>query len=300
MKKLLFLLFPILFFAQTPKVSSGKLIEYENFKSKYIGERMVRIWLPEDYNSLQKYQVLYANDGQMLWDATVTWNKQEWKLDETLAKLIKEKKIKPTIVVAIDNAGKNRHSEYFPQKPFESLNKKTQDSLYHLGKKETPLFASKISSDNYLNFLGKELKPFVDAHYSTFTDAKHTFIMGSSMGGLISMYAETEYPEVFGGAICMSTHWPGVFNAEKNHVPGAFQDYLKQNLLISGKNKYYFDFGTETLDALYEPFQMKVDKVFRDKKYKKRNWQTLKFPGENHSEISWAKRLAIPLVFMLK
>ena len=60
----------------------------------------------------------------MLWDETITWNKQEWKLDENLGELIHEKKIKPTIVVAIDNADKNRHSEYFPQKPFESLSQK--------------------------------------------------------------------------------------------------------------------------------------------------------------------------------
>ena len=53
------------------------------------------------------------------WDENITWNKQEWKLDENLGKLIREKKIKPTIVeVAIDNADKNRHSEYFPAETF--------------------------------------------------------------------------------------------------------------------------------------------------------------------------------------
>lgn len=295
MKYLLFFLsLPVLLFAQTPKVSSGKLVEYPNFKSQYIGERMVRIWLPENYNSQQKYQVLYANDGQMLWDDAVTWNKQEWKLDETLGKLITEKKIKPTIVVAIDNAGKSRHGEYFPQKPFESLSKKVQDSLYTLRKD------NKVNSDNYLRFLVKDLKPFVDKHYSTFTDAKHTIIMGSSMGGLISMYAVTEYPDVFGGAICMSTHWPGVFETANNPVPATFHNYLRQNLKSSWKNKYYFDYGTETLDASYEPYQKETDQIFRDKKYRKKYWQTLKFPGESHSETSWAKRLAIPLVFMLK
>ena len=51
----------------------------------------MRIWLPENYNPKVKHQVLYANDGQMLWDETITWNKQEWKLDENLGKLIREK-----------------------------------------------------------------------------------------------------------------------------------------------------------------------------------------------------------------
>ncbi len=303
MKKILhlFIFFlTLLITAQTPKVSSGKLVQYLNFNSKNIENRNVRVWLPDNYNPQKKYQVLYANDGQMLWDSTITWNKQEWKLDEVLGKLIKDKKVKPTIVVAIDNAGKNRHSEYFPQKPFESLSKKIQDSLYLLNRsQDQALFASKVYSDKYLKFLVEELKPFIDKNYSTYTDSKHTFIMGSSMGGLISMYAVTEYPQVFGGAICMSTHWPGVFSAEHNPVPLAFQNYLNKNLPNSGKNKYYFDFGTETLDSMYEPLQKEVDKIFKAKKYRKNLWQTLKFQGEDHSEKSWAKRLAIPLRFVL-
>ena len=301
MKNLVFLLLSLFTFAQTPKVSSGKIIEYKNFNSEIIGEKTVRIWLPENYNPKIKHQVLYVNDGQMLWDETITWNKQEWKLDENLGELIREKKIKPTIVVAIDNADKNRHSVYFPQKPFESLSQKKQDSLYNLFRsKDQSLFKGKIYSDEYLKFLVKELKPFVDKNYSTYTDASHTFIMGSSMGGLISMYAICEYPEVFGGAICMSTHWPGIFASENNPIPLAFQNYLKANLPNPKTHKIYFDFGTETLDKLYEPYQIKVDEIMKSKKFGKKNWQTLKFEGEGHSEKSWAKRLSIPLTFMLK
>lgn len=300
MKNLLFIFLSIIAIAQTPKVSTGKLVEYSNFKSENIGERIVRIWLPENYDPKQKYQVIYANDGQMLWDASVNWNKQEWKLDEVLGKLIAENKVKPTIVVAIDNAGKNRHSEYFPQKPFESLAKNTQDSLYSVNRsKEQILFNDKVYSDKYLKFLVDELKPFVDKNYSTFTDAKHTFIIGSSMGGLISMYAVCEYPKVFGGAICMSTHWIGTF-AENNLIPEAFQNYLKRHLPNPKNHKFYFDYGTETLDQFYEPYQKKVDEIMKAKKFKKENWETLKFPGADHSENSWSKRLDIPLLFILK
>lgn len=287
--------------AHQPKVSSGTLMDYANFQSKFIGARMVRVWLPDGFDRSKKYQVLYANDGQMLWDEKSTWNGQEWKLDETIGRLLKERKIKPTIVVAIDNAGAKRHSEYFPQRPFENLTKPVQDSLYCLQRAEgQPLFNGKIYSDAYLKFLVQELKPFIDAHYPTLTDARHTYIMGSSMGGLISMYAAVEYPQIFGGAICMSTHWPGTFSAANNPIPRQFAQYLNEHLTHKSRTKFYFDFGTETLDALYEPFQKDIDAVMKAKKYSSRRWRTMKFAGADHSEKAWSARLGIPLEFMLK
>ncbi|MEL6194883.1 MAG: esterase, partial [Bacteroidota bacterium] len=112
-------------------------------------------------------------------------------------------------------------------------------------------------------------------------------------------YAICEYPQVFGGAACLSTHWVGTFEVENNPIPTAFVDYLAENLPEPGQNKIYFDYGTETLDALYEPFQLQVDSVMKLKGYTATNWSTQKFPGENHSEIAWAKRLHIPLTFLL-
>lgn len=298
---IIFLFLPFDSYSQTPTVSTGKIVEYLNFNSKNIGSRNIRVWLPDGYNTQKKYKVLYANDGQMLWDGKITWNKQEWKLDEVLGKLIKEKKVKPTIVVAIDNADANRHPEYFPQKPFESLSKKTQDSLYALNRSESQImFATKVYSDRYLKFLVEELKPFIDDNYATLTDADNTFIMGSSMGGLISMYAQCEYPDIFGGSICMSTHWIGIFNTKNNPIPKAFQNYMLENLPHAKNHKFYFDFGTETLDAKYEPFQQEIDEIMKKKKYRKRNWKTLKFSGADHSENAWAERLNFPLIFMLK
>ena len=129
---------------------------------------------------------------------------------------------------------------------------------------------------------------------------KHTFIAGSSMGGLISLYAICEYPKVFGGAACLSTHWPGVFYTDKNPIPEQFFKYLKKKLPNPNNHKIYFDFGTATLDAMYEPYQIEVDKIMKQKGYTSKSWITKKFEGEDHSEVAWAKRLHIPLVFLLK
>jgi len=80
------------------------------------------------------------HDGQMLFDSTLTWNKQEWGVDETLSQLMREKKIKDCIVVGIWNGGRSRHAEYFPQKPFESLSK-TQQEIDYLEERDGELYA---------------------------------------------------------------------------------------------------------------------------------------------------------------
>ena len=155
-------------------------------------------------------------------------------------------------------------------------------------------------SDNYLKFLVTELKPLIDRTYSTFPDVNNTFIAGSSMGGLISMYAICEYPQVFGGAACLSTHWPGIFSVENNPIPNAFLSYLTASLPNPKNHKIYFDYGDQTLDAMYPALQEKVDKVMMMKGFDGKQWITKFFPGDEHSEKAWRKRLPIPFEFLLK
>ena len=287
--------------AQEVKVSSGKVQRLERFQSKYVDARNVDVWLPDGYSPDEKYAVLYMNDGQGLYDASTTWNHQAWELDKAASKLIAENKTRKFIIVGIWNNGAKRHSEYFPQKPFESLPQKAQDSLYAIGKdKKQPLFVGKINSDNYLKFIVTELKPFIDQLFSTKTDAANTFIGGSSMGGLISMYAICEYPEVFSGAACLSTHWPGTFSTENNLIPNAFIAYMKSHFPNPKNHKIYFDCGDQTLDAVYKPLQGKVDVVMKAKGFTAKNWITKFFPGKDHTEKSWAERVNIPLQFLLK
>ncbi len=287
---------------QVPVPSNGKVIRHENFKSSFVTTRHVDVWLPDGYSSKKKYAVLYMHDGQMLYDSAIAWNKQEWGVDETMSSLLKEKKIRECIVVGIWNGGKYRHTDYFPQKPFESLNEQERDSLYYAKRTNGQMVfqGEKVHSDEYLKFLVTELKPFIDKTYSTKTDRANTFVAGSSMGGLISMYAICEYPEVFGGAACLSTHWPGIFTTENNPVPSAFMNYLQQHLPSPLTHSIYFDYGDATLDALYPPLQKIADVIIREKGYTNKNWITKYFPGEDHSENAWRKRLDIPLLFLLK
>ena len=287
--------------AQEVNVTSGKVQRFENFGSKLIDSRNVDVWLPDGYSNKEKYTVLYMNDGQALYDAESTWNKQAWEADNIAGDLIANGKTQKFIVVGIWNSGKKRHAEYFPQKPYENLTQIQRDTITaQLQKAGRNAEIFKPYSDSYLQFLVTELKPFIDKNFSTKTDQKNTFIAGSSMGGLISMYAICEYPKIFGGAACLSTHWPGTFSTANNPIPDAFTNYLKSNLPDPKDHRIYFDYGDQTLDALYKPYQEKADEVMKSKGFTSKNWETKFFPGENHSEEAWAKRLSIPLLFLLK
>ncbi len=301
MKKIVFitLLFTMLSKAQEVKVSSGKVQRIENFKSEYVDARTIDVWLPDGYSSKEKYLVLYMNDGQSLYDAESTWNKQAWEVDAIAGELIVSKRTKKFIVVGIWNNGEYRHSEYFPQKIIQSIPEDSRKIIVEEQLKNKP------QADNYLKFIVKELKPFIDKTYNTKKGRKNTFIAGSSMGGLISLYAICEYPEVFGGAACLSTHTPMILTelmSEKTDtdVASKYRDYLKINLPNPKNHKIYFDYGNQTLDSFYQSYQEKIDTIMIEKGYSSKNWITKFFPGDDHSEKSWSRRLHIPLEFLLK
>jgi enterochelin esterase-like enzyme len=285
-----------------PIVRSGQIVRFASFKSKFVAERNVDVWLPDGFNPSKKYAVVYMQDGQMLFDSSGNWVKQEWGVDETFGRLLNEKKIRDCIVVGIWNTNDHRYGDYFPEKPFNLLSESEKGIIRALGQtiKHRQFVNGKPNSDDYLRFLVKELKPFIDRNFPTLRKRNDTFIMGSSMGGLISLYALCEYPRVFGGAACLSTHVTGIFTNKNNPFPQALIQYLNQKLPKPRQHRFYFDRGTTTLDSLYEPHQLRVDSVFRFRGFKTENFQSLIFQGEPHTETAWKKRLEIPVLFLLK
>ncbi|MEY3678940.1 MAG: hypothetical protein RI924_1081 [Bacteroidota bacterium] len=282
-------------FAQQPMLSSGTVTRYEKFASNYIEPRTVDVWLPDGYTKQKKYAVVYMHDGQMLFDAGSTWNKQEWGVDETFGKLMAEGKIKDCIVVAVWNINGLRRAEYFPQKVLQYVSEPEKSKAQ----------GEKLLADNYLKFLVEELKPFIDQQYATKSQASSTFLLGSSMGGLISLYGVCEYPEVFGGAACLSIHSPLLTDMRVQQNPdseyaAALRTYVAAKLPKQPKRKIYMDYGTATLDALYQQTQPKLDLAMKSAGYTGKHWITKKFEGDAHDEIAWAKRLSIPVLFLLK
>jgi len=266
---------------------TGTLLRHANFPSASVRPRNVDVWLPHGYGSdgTRRYPVLYMHDGQNLFDSSTTgMGNPDWGVDETLTRLIAVGAVEPAIVVGVWNVPERR-AEYEPQvlTPF------LPDSVLRWidTAKHGPPF-----SDRYLRFLVTELKPFIDRTYRTLLEPAHTSIMGSSMGGLVSLYALCEYPQVFGAAAGVSTHWPaGV---------GAMREYLERRLPRAGSHRIYYDYGTLGLDAAYEPYQVKIDSMMHGKGYRQsRDWATLKFAGADHNERAWRERLHLPLLFLL-
>ena len=263
----------------------GTLKRHANFTSQHVASRHVDVWLPPGYDEdvATRFPVLYMHDGQNLFDPTMSFIGVDWGIHEAMGRLIAEGRVPGAIVVGIWNTPK-RIEEYMPQRPFEGLKaKRARRQLECQGE---------IESDAYLKFITKELKPFVDGRYRTIPGQAKTFMAGSSMGGLISLYGVCEYPQVFGGAACLSTHWP--------IGKGVMTGYLEEALPEPGKHRIYFDLGTETLDAQYGAYQKEVDEVMKSAGYERgENWVTMVFEGAEHSERAWRKRVGIPLEFLL-
>jgi len=216
--------------------------------------------------------------------------------------LVAKDSIHDLILVGIHNIPKIRFFDLFPEKAFEYLPEKVLDSLFeNEKKKEVPVTMDVFKGDEYLKFIVEELKPYIDTTYATKSGRDDTFIGGSSMGGLMSMYAMCEYPEVFAGAACVSTHWSGMNpTAYKNPIAKSIFSYMEANLPSPSDHKFYFDYGTETLDAFYPKYLSDVDRIFNAKGYKSNNYMNLEFEGADHSESSWNRRFDIPLIFLLK
>ncbi len=281
----------MLFSESLPNVKSGSIVRL-NVASKYAEAKTVDVWLPPGYSTENKYSVVYMHDGQMLFDSTKTWNRKEWQVDEVAAELIKNGQIKDCIIAGVWNSNENRISEYMPTEIFNQL----PDSI-------RAVFSEKYCNkrgaqgDAYLQFLVHELKPLIDSRFPTLPDAGNTIIMGSSMGGLISAYAICEYPGVFGKAACMSTSW---LNFIDYRISLAALQYLSEHLPDCAGHQIYMDYGSGEADWKYAVSQQYADYIIKSKGFDERGFMSKVFENAIHDEISWSRRLHVPLEFLLK
>ena len=258
-------------------------VERLTLPTDLIAAREVEVWLPPSYASQpdRRYPVLYMHDGQNVFDPEQSrYSGWDWGVDEAMTELNLE-----AIVVAPHSVDATRFADYFPQGADAAFGARIRADIDDYD-------SQPLTGDAYLRYLVSELKPHIDATYRTRPGPDHTAVMGSSMGGLISLYAVTEYPEVFGRAGMVSTHFP--------MGDGALVEFFEGRLPDPATHQLYFDYGTETLDHNYEGYQDRMDAALEAAGYTRGvNWTTRKFEGHDHSERSWRNRVHVPLQFLL-
>jgi enterochelin esterase-like enzyme len=285
-----------LLFATPALADSGRFVEIAAVPSANIAPPHVVVWLPPGYDTgRQRYSVVYMHDGQNVFFPDRSKFNKVWAADKSALRLIAAKRVKPFIIVAIDQPGADRYRQYFPQ----AIDAMAPPALRTVFESEGPLFG-----DRYLKFLVTELKPQIDRDYRTLPDVGHTTVVGSSMGGLISCYAFVEYPKTFGRAGCVSTHWlltmPDKLPAGADPV-AMWETYLGQRLGKPAGRRLWMDHGTETLDAYYDPWQRRIDAKLIELGWRKgRDFESRVYPGAAHEENAWAARLDDIFAWLLR
>lgn len=252
---------------------TGRLVYWTNVASKHLAQnRTVEIWLPPDYDDhgTNRYNVLYMQDGQNLFDARLSAFGTAWEVDKAVTRCAQAGKIPPLIVVGVWNTG-DRLREYSP---------------WDLG-------------TNYAEFLIRELMPEVNRNFRTRTGPEHTTVMGSSMGGLISFWLCWQHPEVFGRAGCLSTAFTWNGSVGYTGAPPLIERAIDAHAPMPRGVRLYFDYGTGKMDSRIGPEQDKVAAWLRSEGLKEGGDFVVRvFPGADHNEAAWRARVDEPLTWL--
>jgi enterochelin esterase-like enzyme len=239
------------------------------------------------------------HDGQMLFDARTTWNRQSWNAHQAVHDLMQSGGWMPTLILGVWNREGQRYAEYFPEKALALASPDAREGYVKGEAQGRPM------ADAYLRFIAEELLPRVESRWGPRADGTGVMVSGASMGGLISLYALCEYPQVFSGAACLSTHWISVApsrseqDKRKEDLSRAFLAYLQQRLPRAGAgHRIWVDRGDDALDSLYEPGLRQFEALLHERGYGQSDGTARVFKGTGHNEADWSKRFAQALAFI--
>jgi len=250
---------------------TGQVKYYRSLKGEGINDRDIIVWLPPGYDANKKvrYPVLYMQDGQNIVDPATSAFGVDWKIDESLDSLIKNKIIEPIIVVGIYNTN-NRMKEYTP------------------GEK----------GNAYMNFVVNTVKHLIDSAYLTKSDRTHAMVGGSSAGGIFSFMLVWEHPDIFSKAICMSPAFrlPNGMAGDWNYITTVRESKPKPKDLF-----FYIDNGGVGLESELQPGIDEILPILKAKGYKEGvNFIFIQDKNARHFESEWAKRFPDAIKWLLK
>jgi predicted alpha/beta superfamily hydrolase len=247
-----------------PLVKSSNVVGPFNFYSTELGtNKEISVYLPASYDTSQKnYPVIYMHDGQNVFDPTTSTFGIKWGIDETMNKLIFENKINEAIVVAIHTNNTDRYNEY--------------DYF--------------IKGKNYSDFVVNSVVTYTEKNFRAIPNKQSRFLMGSSMGALISLMMIIDRPDVFSKAAGLS--FPAFI-----HERAIFK-FLDSKATLPDFD-FYMDHGDYGTDARYAPAAAELYNTLLKRGVSPQHLKYLVFPYANHSEVDWARRAFVPLEYLL-
>lgn len=257
---------------------AGDLRLHEFPSSVYRNTRMLRVWLPRDYdapeNTARHYPVFYLNDGQNLFDPATAFAGVDWQVDETADRLIREGKIAPLIIVGIDNTGVNRLKEFLPYRSF------SPPVLRPQGKR-------------YPEFLMNEVMPFVAERYRIARGAENTGLGGSSLGALVSLYTALDRPGTFSRLLLES---PSLFVSNRRILKYShyFREWPERIVIGVGTREA----GREDKDRQVVEDVRELQEIIHHAGLNDDRLKVRIDVGASHNEAEWGKRFPEALSFL--
>jgi hypothetical protein len=257
----------------------------------------VRIWLPPGYEKgARSYRTLYMLDGQFAFEADSEGD--NFAADRRVARLMKARRIQPTLIVAIDNLEEDRFLQYMPQTIYDQTKGELRASI------DRELARTKgrpLVSRQFIQFLTQRLKPFVDTHYRTKPGRLDTAIFGASMAGVMAGAIFVEAQQAFGRGACMSPNWP-IYDKHMIDHPqllSLWPDYFARLGAPAGR-RLWLDHGTQMMDAGMAPHQINIAGRLADLGWRRgRNLETRAYQGAGHAFASTAVQMDELLTWLL-
>lgn len=264
-------------------IPNGKIVTFETVMTPYPDKRkrLIRVWLPEDYDGVKRFPVIYMHDGQNVFAGE----------GNPSGKLLADRAVTAladvgfsAIIVAIDTS-EWRGSELTPPYP------RGERGVVVQGMK-IPIIDEPSTAELYAQFIVNDLKPMIDENFLTRPDVMNTCIGGISAGGSASYYMILKFPEVFGRAIVCSPGFP-MFSLEKMLETLDLYDMAK---LADHRIAFYN--GDQSIDATSLDYVLAVYRKLRAKGMDSLHNMFLLDTRQTHYEAAWAKYLPEILRFL--
>jgi pimeloyl-ACP methyl ester carboxylesterase len=281
---------------------SIQFTRHPNIAAPGLLPRHVDVWMPPDADNGQPLPLLLMHDGQNLFEPASAYGGVTWGVAETIMAGMAAGTLPPMIVAGVWNSGAQRWGDYVPADLMARLPAPLATRFNQAG-------GGPSRSAAYLGLLANQVLPLL--RQTCKVAPEKAVIAGSSMGGLASLNALMERPDLFRAAGCLSTHWPVLApqpEPKAGEVPAiqaAIASWIADRLGPPAGRRLWLDHGDQGLDQHYAPFQAAADRALRAA-----GWQmdgklgqdavSRVFPGTGHNEASWAARLALTFTFLFK